>query len=579
MKQRIKQRTSCLVMAIGFIAALALSSCSKEGDIADGNPGSEIRLTSGVQVQSRATTAPDTQIADGEPVAVYVDEAASPATQLYGNNVLTADGNGGLSDGTAMYFPASGKNVDIYAFHTNATLAEAFPTSIEHSVAANQKGGYVSSDLLYAARTDVKRSTSAVDLTFYHLLAKVAVVLKPGTGMTAADLDGAEVTIESTRLKATFTPDKTKDVAVQSNRAAMVATPTSGSGNPTASITIPTATTADFSSVASYGEGIIVPQTVDKDQPFIRVKLANGTTLSYKLDANTPFESGKKHTYQITVNFKELTATATIGDWDKVAAVDDVATMPDPPIGNKTPAQAAVGDFYMNDGSLVGKDENLTDVQKSACIGIVYWVGDPANLTDGDPLLGTEGHHPDCTHGLVVALQDASTNNPLWSSSYEDITNEWLSKQSGNPYGISSLKEQNKMQGYANTAALKGYNEKSDNVKNNLGLKVLPVGIIAEYAKSHPTPASSSDWYWPSVMELKYMCWSQTNSSGVAGKNMLDAQLGKVPGAAFLQSSRYWSSTEYDDNRGAWDVYFSNGAVNYASKGDSLYGVRAVLAF
>ncbi len=110
MKQRIKQRTSCLVMAIGFIAALALSGCSKEGDTpADSNPGSEIRLTSGVQVQSRAATAPDTQIADGEPVAVYVDEAASPATQLYGDNVLTADGHGGLSGGTAMYFPASGK--------------------------------------------------------------------------------------------------------------------------------------------------------------------------------------------------------------------------------------------------------------------------------------------------------------------------------------------------------------------------------------------------------------------------------------------------------------------------------------
>lgn len=60
MKQRIKQRTSCLVMAIGFIAALALSGCSKEGDTpADSNPGSEIRLTSGVQVQSRAATAPD----------------------------------------------------------------------------------------------------------------------------------------------------------------------------------------------------------------------------------------------------------------------------------------------------------------------------------------------------------------------------------------------------------------------------------------------------------------------------------------------------------------------------------------
>ena len=153
MKQQIKQCTSCLVTAIGFIAGLALSGCSKEGDMADNNPGSEIRLTSSVQVQSRAGTAPDTQIANGEKVAVYVDEAASSATQLYGNNVLTADGNGGFSGGTAMYFPASGNKVNIYAFHTNATLEKDFPTvSIEHSVAADQTGGYVSSDLLYAVR-------------------------------------------------------------------------------------------------------------------------------------------------------------------------------------------------------------------------------------------------------------------------------------------------------------------------------------------------------------------------------------------------------------------------------------------
>ena len=115
-------------MAIGFIAALALSGCSKEGDTpADSNPGSEIRLTSGVQVQSRAATAPDTQIADGEPVAVYVDEAASPATQLYGDNVLTADGHGGLSGGTAMYFPASGKGGHLRLPHQRYYADGGFP--------------------------------------------------------------------------------------------------------------------------------------------------------------------------------------------------------------------------------------------------------------------------------------------------------------------------------------------------------------------------------------------------------------------------------------------------------------------
>lgn len=563
MKQRIKQRTSCLVTAIGFIAAFALSGCSKEGDMADNNPGSEIRLTSSVQVQSRAGTAPDTQIANGEKVAVYVDEAASPATQLYGNNVLTADGNGGLSGGTAMYFPASGNNVDIYAFHTNARLESDFPTTrIEHSVADDQTSGYVSSDLLYAVRKGVSRSTPEVDLTFYHLLAKVAVVLKPGAGMTTNHLDGAVVTIESTYLKAYFIPEKVDltEHMVRSNMVVPIETTP-------ATITIPTATTADFSSVARYGEGIIVPQPIEADQPFIRVELANGAILTYKLDTYTHFETGRKYTFQITVNLTGLTATATIGDWDKVEVNGD-ATIPDP-IGNKTPARAAAGDFYMNDGTLVDKDAALTNTQKSACLGIVYWVGD---ITGEDPLL--KRNKPGCTHGLVMALQDAGENS-YWSSNYENITDNWLSGQGGT-YDITTLKEMDKMQGYANTAALNGYNE-SDNVSNDPSLKVLPIGIIAEYAKSHPTPESSSGWYWPSVKELEYMCWGQNNSSGVAGKGMLDDQL-EILGIEPLQSDHYWSSSESQSEKTALTMIFKNGGLGMSYKSKQ-YGVRAVLAF
>lgn len=564
MKQRIKQRTSCLVTAIGFIAAFALSGCSKEGDMADNNPGSEIRLTSSVQVQSRAGTAPDTQIANGEKVAVYVDEAASPATQLYGNNVLTADGNGGLSGGTAMHFPASGNNVDVYAFHTNARLESDFPTTrIEHSVADDQTSGYVSSDLLYAVRKGVSRSTPEVDLTFYHLLAKVAVVLKPGAGMSDTDLDGAVVTIESTYLKAYFIPQKVDltDHPVRSEMIVPIETTP-------AAITIPTATTADFSSVARYGEGIIVPQPMNAGQPFIRVKLANGAILTYKLDRATTFMSGWKYTYQITVNLTGLTATATIGDWDKVEVNGD-ATIPDP-IGNKTPARAAAGDFYMNDGTLVDKDAALTNTQKSACIGIVYWVGD---ITGEDPLLKRE--KPGCTHGLVMALQDAAEKS-YWSAAYEDITSNWLSGQD-DTYGITTLEEMYKMQGYANTAALNDYNE-SDNVSNDPSLKVLPIGIIAEYAKSHPTPESSSGWYWPSLKELEYMCWGQNNSSGVAGKGMLDDQL-EILGIEPLQSDHYWSSSEWSRDRLALIVNFKTGGYGTYTKSTSLCGVRAVLAF
>lgn len=235
-----------------------------------------------------------------------------------------------------------------------------------------------------------------------------------------------------------------------------------------------------------------------------------------------------------------------------------------------------VGDFYMKDGSLVDKDATLTDAQKAACLGVVFWVGDPTNDTDGDPLLKKD--KPGCTHGLAMALHDASTSNSLWSSSDEDITSNWLSGQS-TTYGITTLKESNKMQGYANTKALEGYNASDRVVPDNLGRKVLPVGIIAEYAKSHSTPANSSGWFWPSVKELAYMCHGQNGNGGVAGRDMLNKQLSKVPGAASLQSYLYWSSTEYDYDW-AWFVYFDDGDVNYdGNKRFESLGVRAVVAF
>ncbi|EBW1424610.1 hypothetical protein CB641_26315, partial [Salmonella enterica subsp. enterica serovar Typhimurium] len=107
-----------------------------------------------------------------------------------------------------------------------------------------------------------------------------------------------------------------------------------------------------------------------------------------------------------------------------------------------------VGDFYYSDGGIVPGDTQ--NPPSEDCIGVVYWVG---SIIEEDSLLKRD--YPGCTHGLVASLQDVGQT--LWSSSYEDITSNWLSKQS-NTYGIATLKTEDKMQGYANTKALEGYN-------------------------------------------------------------------------------------------------------------------------
>ena len=238
------------------------------------------------------------------------------------------------------------------------------------------------------------------------------------------------------------------------------------------------------------------------------------------------------------------------------------------PGGNRA---LAVGDFYYSDGGIVPGDTPTPP--SKGCIGVVYWVGDKA--FQDDPLLQRD--HPGCTHGLVAALQDASSSKTKWSSECEDITDNWLSDQ-GETYGITNLKETEKMQGYANTKALEGYNASGRATGSNSGKTVLPIGLIRSYADAHPAPASSSGWYFPSVKELKFMCWGQNASGGTEGKKKLDEQFRKITGASSLQSGYYWSSTEYD-NRWAWGVRFGDGYVYDRYKGDDFYWVRAVLAF
>lgn len=257
--------------------------------------------------------------------------------------------------------------------------------------------------------------------------------------------------------------------------------------------------------------------------------------------------------------------------------------------GDKALEASTVGDFYMSDGSLVDKDASLTDIQKTACIGIVYWVGD----IKGDNYGLLDSKFPKGTNGLVVslwdiqALDDGSTNIKWTYNGYEHV-NTWLehakwSDGNTHPGNFTSIQIEDKMQGYANTMALKEYNKYIENPDNNKDqkLRVKPVEGLPAFETAHPAPSTSSGWYWPSVEELRYVCWGQGNGQGTAGKKILDTQIGKVSGNLFGDGSRYWSSTEYRDySFNAWYVDFYDGAVSpYGNKNANPLRVRPLLAF
>ena len=296
-------------------AALMLGACSNDENLDNPNGPVELRLTSGLEVQTRAAHGLNTQLKNGEEVHVWVDDATTDQ-KLYTNNILAAGDQGVLTGGITMYFPETGNNVDIYAIHGNwgsTALTGFWGTEQTHSVAQDQRteqttDGYAKSDLVYAKSQDVKRgqNPTTVNLTFTHLLSKVEVVLVPGKGYPNIN----KVEILNTKLEAKFTPNRESETTLNAIEIDKDLTSSKNAAG-------------DDESKKNLNEAVIVPQTLAKGTPFIRVTTNEGGELIYRLKEETTFALATKYRYTITANLTGLEVTATITPWDQKTGDDN----------------------------------------------------------------------------------------------------------------------------------------------------------------------------------------------------------------------------------------------------------------
>lgn len=304
-KKDKKMKTNLFVTMAA--AALILAGCANDENEMD-NWNGEIRLSSGLVVQTRANSkdVPDKQIAENQQIGIYAEGVTGETAYTgYTNVSADADGSGNFSSySSTMYYPQSGKDVQISAYHPySQEVSDTYDFTVETDQATD--ANYFNSDLLYSNKKTYARSKNAHSLTFEHKLVKVVCNLTSGEG--SPEITGATVEI--------VTPER----AVSFNRTtgAVADATTSAKG--------------DNVTLGQYG-AIIAPQTYAKGTKFLKVILSSGGELYYTLpggaaDTDLILASGSVYTFNITVDLTELKVSSEISGWSPVTAKSGNATM------------------------------------------------------------------------------------------------------------------------------------------------------------------------------------------------------------------------------------------------------------
>ena len=286
--------TRIILFAAG---ALVMAACSSNDPEVQGS-ADEIRLYSEVSALTRAyddpTALQNEQFIGNTEISVMVTDKATENKVSYSLETYRADGSGGLTPITRQYYPPSGSDVEVCAYHPAGTTNTV-------TVAADQQDplDYRASDLMWAQLESINKNTSAEGRTlhFHHLCSKILVKLVKGNGVTDAEIAAATIILTGGDGDAM--------------RLIMGGSFNTGTGVLTADNNVTgTITIAENAGTATHA-AVVIPQEMGGKR--ITVALGGGIQ-SYTIP-DIEFEAGMRYAYTITVNKGELIVTASIQDW------------------------------------------------------------------------------------------------------------------------------------------------------------------------------------------------------------------------------------------------------------------------
>lgn len=237
------------------------------------------------------------------------------------------------------------------------------------------------------------------------------------------------------------------------------------------------------------------------------------------------------------------------------------------------PHSLQIGDFFMKDGSLLSKSKTLTEQQKAACIGIVFYAG--LHADDGSDY-STTGIGRSC-HGYVMALTDVN------EGSGDQLKWEYRAGDGKYDQFVGASTDILDWNGYSNTQAVKTYATTNsgwamaDFPAANACLLYGTANSLYDWQRKYTAPAGSSGWLLPSARQLQYL---YENSSALSASiQALNSDPDNSHVRWFSTDHYYWSSSECQDHPElSYSVHFDNGIIQEEEKYTPL-GVRAILAF